>query len=500
MRAAVCSRSCAITADNHLCHAPHTTLPILRVTRTTSTSALARRYLQQGRTLPFAVLAAQQSAGRGQQQRVWSSPRGNLYLSLAVQPRTRTGLSLLVAALICEWLQTHGIAATCKWPNDILYHGKKLGGVLCEGAIQGKHWRYVIIGIGINVNTVPQQLAAQATSMRAICGQDGDVAEYAQQLVARCAAELARPRRVAEIVARFERFTAAAAELWCRGREFYLRQTHPRGHLQLTALADGKRITMSSSAPEYRLAYQQPHRNSLLVADVGNSSIKLVLFGTDNTHTFSAQATEHSLRAALQKIRTAMAYAGRWVIYTVAVNQAHAALLTRLAEQADFVLAPVEAKPLRVHSDYNLQQLGGDRLAALEAYLAHYAGSAFGIVANFGTATTIDVIAGEHHRGGLILPGLRTSLQALSTHTELPALRENCLAQADATAATTTASAIANGVLFAQSALLQRWQETYRPCRVIISGGLGKYVLPFIKEGQYDPLLVAKGIQLLVLR
>ena len=478
----------------------HRTLQLIRVEQTASTSALALHQLQQGRELPFAVLAAQQSAGQGQAGRVWLSPRGNLYLSLAVQPRLCNGLSLLVAGLVCEWLHQQGIAASCKWPNDILYNGKKLGGILCEGAMQGEQWRYVIVGIGLNVNVVPPELQAQAISMREICGCEGEVVSYGEQLAGFCVAELGKPMQEEEALARHTRFTAAAAELWCRGEEFFLRQPHPRGHLRLRNLLTGKVEELVSSSPDYRLAYQQPHHHPLLVADVGNSTLKLVLFRDDKADfTVSAAPTARSVAAALRKLRRALGDDGKWVIYAAVVNHTYHVLLQEQAERHAFEVVTLTTKPFRARTCYDVKQLGCDRLAALEAYLAAY-GNAAGVVVNFGTATTIDAIEDGYHSGGYILPGLETSLHALADYTELPRLPRRMFGQARPAVGNRTDKAIAAGVLHSQVEYVRSLCGFLQTNTVVISGGLGQYVMPYLDTAAYDPLLVAKGIRALVLR
>ena len=473
----------------------------MHVEQTDSTSLLALQHVKQGQALPLAVLAAQQQAGKGQAGRQWLSPRGNLYLSLAVCPQVRSCLSLWVAALVCQWLREKGIVASCKWPNDILYGGKKLGGVLCEGALQGGQWRYVIVGIGLNVNVVPPQLAAQATSMRAICGREGDVRQYGEQLARFCAARLDKAVTEEEIISSYERFTSAAPELWCRGDQFFVREPHARGHLRLRSLAMGEIIELTSSSPEYRLAYQQPHEEPFVAADVGNSTIQLVLFKGDKvTLVATALPQAYRLKGALRKVRKAISDKSEWVIYASVVNSAHGMLLGSLAEEMGFTVLVMENEPFRGQSDYDLQQLGGDRLAAVEAYLDTH-DIETGIVTNFGTATTLDVVAEGCHLGGYILPGLETSLAALASHTNLPSMSKRDFSdKGNDELASDTKNAMLRGVLHSQAAFVQQVATKHTPCKVVISGGLGLYVRPYLKEAVYEPLLVAKGIKALVLR
>ena len=104
------------------------------------------------------VLAEQQLAGRGRRGRQWLSPFGaNLMLSIGWQfdngISVLDGLSLAVGVVVVQVLSDLGVEGVgLKWPNDIFFQGKKLGGVLIEltGDIQGRC--AVVLGIGLNVN------------------------------------------------------------------------------------------------------------------------------------------------------------------------------------------------------------------------------------------------------------------------------------------------------------------------------------------------------------
>jgi BirA family transcriptional regulator, biotin operon repressor / biotin---[acetyl-CoA-carboxylase] ligase len=104
-------------------------------------------------------LAERQSAGRGRRGRTWLSPYGrNMYLSLRWQYEQGVtaleGLSLAVGVIVAEVLaqEFEVVGVTLKWPNDLLLHGRKLGGVLVEvgGDLTGDC--AVVVGIGLNVS------------------------------------------------------------------------------------------------------------------------------------------------------------------------------------------------------------------------------------------------------------------------------------------------------------------------------------------------------------
>ena len=104
------------------------------------------------------VLAEHQSQGQGRRGKRWVSPFGkNIYMSALWQfdcgPGALGGLSLVVAIVIARALNKQtGISPDLKWPNDIFYKGKKLGGNLLEVQGESSGPCSVIIGIGLNVN------------------------------------------------------------------------------------------------------------------------------------------------------------------------------------------------------------------------------------------------------------------------------------------------------------------------------------------------------------
>jgi BirA family biotin operon repressor/biotin-[acetyl-CoA-carboxylase] ligase len=125
------------------------------------------------------VLAEEQTAGRGRAGRSWHSERGaGLYVTLLLRPKLSPVQAPLLTML--AGLSAHtavqgltGLAAEVKWPNDLLLNGKKVGGILTEMHAEPNAVRFVIIGIGINVNQekFPGELAATATSLRKESGR-----------------------------------------------------------------------------------------------------------------------------------------------------------------------------------------------------------------------------------------------------------------------------------------------------------------------------------------
>jgi len=108
------------------------------------------------------ITALAQSAGRGRYRRTWVSHHGNLYASFIYKISERDPrLSYAVAVAIAETLISFGMQPQIKWPNDVLIDGKKISGVLIEYA-----QNFVIVGIGINIETCPTVKEYKTTKVK----------------------------------------------------------------------------------------------------------------------------------------------------------------------------------------------------------------------------------------------------------------------------------------------------------------------------------------------
>lgn len=112
------------------------------------------------------IQAAVQTAGRGRMERRWISHLpGNLCLSLVLKPAGAApaelplaNLSQLLALSVCRALDAFRVAATLKWPNDILVGGRKIAGILAETVQRGREFQGLVLGLGVNLNLDPTAL------------------------------------------------------------------------------------------------------------------------------------------------------------------------------------------------------------------------------------------------------------------------------------------------------------------------------------------------------
>jgi len=158
-----------------------------------STSDHLKERARRGAAPWTVVLADTQTAGRGRQGRRWSSPAGNLYLSVLLRPEApgpRWALLPLAAGVaVAEALAGEGLDARLKWPNDVLVGGRKVGGILAEATSGSDGLEFVVVGIGINVASRPLDLPAEVAAS-VTCLQDELAREVDRLAVA--AAVLAR--------------------------------------------------------------------------------------------------------------------------------------------------------------------------------------------------------------------------------------------------------------------------------------------------------------------
>ena len=143
------------------------------IPRVTSTNLIARRILDEclgnELSLPQAIIiAGEQFAGRGRNERSWSSPAGKGIYATTLLTRPASELPLFpleMANAVATYLQdTFGIDARIKWPNDVLVDGRKIAGILIEARVQEKHV-HMLIGTGINLEPVESDTRPNATSV-----------------------------------------------------------------------------------------------------------------------------------------------------------------------------------------------------------------------------------------------------------------------------------------------------------------------------------------------
>ena len=147
--------------------------------KTASTNTIALELGHAGEPHGAIVIAEEQTGGRGRAGRSWHSEKtSGIYMSAllrpAISPIVAPVITMAAGLAVRDAVEEEtGVAADLRWPNDLLAGGKKFGGILTEMYAEPSQVRFVIVGIGINVNhtAVPAELANIATSLRLITGK-----------------------------------------------------------------------------------------------------------------------------------------------------------------------------------------------------------------------------------------------------------------------------------------------------------------------------------------
>lgn len=136
-----------------------------------STQILAKELLRSGATPWTVIVAKEQTGGIGRKGERWFSPHGGLYISVILPPMRLENIEILtylfsffVAKVI---FNEFGEKIFIKFPNDLYFKNKKLGGLMVQNMVLGEK-NYPILGIGINtnINEFPEDLKETATSLK----------------------------------------------------------------------------------------------------------------------------------------------------------------------------------------------------------------------------------------------------------------------------------------------------------------------------------------------
>jgi BirA family biotin operon repressor/biotin-[acetyl-CoA-carboxylase] ligase len=140
-----------------------------------STNTLAFKLALDGAPEGTCVVTETQKSGKGRLNRQWFSPAGrNLYISIILRPQIHPSrvppITFLSSLAVYDTIESLvGFRPTLKWPNDVLMNGRKLCGTLLELSTEAELVRFVVVGIGLNINMkrpeIEEGLREKATSL-----------------------------------------------------------------------------------------------------------------------------------------------------------------------------------------------------------------------------------------------------------------------------------------------------------------------------------------------
>ena len=167
-----------ILSKNEICehlNTKYTGANIIHFDSIDSTNTKAKEFASQGAPEGTLVIAEEQTAGKGRLGRHWVSPKHKgIWMSLILRPDINpvyaAKITLIGAAAVNKALEELSIKTSIKWPNDIVINGRKVCGILTEMSAELNKIHYLIMGLGINVNTelseFPEDLTTSATSLK----------------------------------------------------------------------------------------------------------------------------------------------------------------------------------------------------------------------------------------------------------------------------------------------------------------------------------------------
>ncbi len=184
-----------------------------------STNSVARILAEEGALDGTLVIADEQTQGRGRFNRKWiSPPKSGILMSLIIRPSLSIAeaskLTSLAAVAVAKSLAALSNAQVqIKWPNDVLFNGKKISGILTEVSAEGNLIQYIIVGVGINANTLPamfpDSLQSNVCSLHEIVGKP-----------------IKRAQVVADVLLAFE----TLYDSYCKGGDFSAVLNYIRDH------------------------------------------------------------------------------------------------------------------------------------------------------------------------------------------------------------------------------------------------------------------------------
>jgi len=162
---------------------------ILRKEEVLSSNDLAKQHGKAGEPEGLVIIAGRQTQGRGRMGREWSSPAGGLYLSVLLRPSVPAqrllSMSVFSGVPVARALERAcGLKVGLKWPNDLQIESRKVGGILIESVTSGSRVNFVVLGIGLNLNSKKEDIRVkEATSLYEETGHQIDVERLIDDLL-----------------------------------------------------------------------------------------------------------------------------------------------------------------------------------------------------------------------------------------------------------------------------------------------------------------------------
>nr|MDA3792992.1 biotin--[acetyl-CoA-carboxylase] ligase [Elusimicrobiota bacterium] len=466
------------------------------------------------------VGSVSQKDGEGRRGRKWESPAGGLYFSFIIKDDPDSALPVSIKALMAalKTFNNMGIDMNWKWPNDLVYNGKKIGGILCEKPDRG----WAIAGFGINEGIELEDLPASLRESSSVCGRI-DRARYLSDL--------------AGLLKNYQSPEMQLNKLTPDMKTFLEERLVLKGKNIKVGLYDGKvvgieddgRIMLDTAGGRdvrgkiKKIAYGSPTvlksfpgtekgaEKNILVIDIGNTSARIgygrglrILSAVDvsvkSQKDFSKRVIKEVQKLLPGKTKTKpeaiglSCVAGR--VKEKVVNELTGRFNLKISEvnRDNCSELKLDIKPDSV--------VGADRLCNAVAVRDYYGGPA--VVVDLGTANTFDVIDKDGvYRGGVIAPGIESMKDTLIARADK--LFDFKIEVPGSVIGADTVACLNSGFYYTLTGqineILSRLRkEIERDFKIIFTGGGVKMLeKEYLRNFIVDPDITLNGVALIVL-
>jgi BirA family biotin operon repressor/biotin-[acetyl-CoA-carboxylase] ligase len=169
---------------------------IRHIPEVSSTNTVVLEEAAEGAAEGLVHLTDYQTGGRGKPGNIWVSPPGkNLLFSVLLKPALRPDQIPLLTQIACRAVakvlgERYDIATQFKRPNDVMLGPKKICGTLVEAISTASRVEAAVIGIGLNVNTEPEELPEVGISMKMFTGKTYDIREILEYVLEELSARI----------------------------------------------------------------------------------------------------------------------------------------------------------------------------------------------------------------------------------------------------------------------------------------------------------------------
>ncbi len=364
------------------------------------------------------IVSSGQTEGEGRRGRRWHSPEGGLYFSLIIKDNPDSLLPASIKALLAalKAAEKQGVAMEWKWPNDLIYGGKKNGGILCEKPEPG----WIIAGFGINTGIKLNELPGSLQNRSAVC--DIKRGRFVKDLIGLFKKYMPLEKLSGEIKEYLEeRLVLKGKNIIVGLYEGAVLGVENDGSIKLDVNGDIKKISHGSPA----VLNSPPNIDkNIVVIDIGNSSARIGYAAGGNILNAADIVVEPEKTFPARLVKQARELiAGRSkpdaVGLSSVTDRVRKSSINKLEVEFDLKVSEVNRDNcaglnLDISKD---TAVGADRLANAVAVRDYYGGPA--IVVDLGTANTFDVIDPIGvYLGGVISPGIESMKDALAARAD----------------------------------------------------------------------------------